>query len=39
LRLESALDPRLTQFAAFYENGPQTPELDTPCARGTSETG
>ncbi len=39
LQLESALDPRLAEFADYYENGPQTPELDTPCARGTTEIG
>jgi hypothetical protein len=35
LELESAADPRLTQFVDYYENGPQTPEADTPCAGGT----
>lgn len=38
LALESADDPRLAQFAAFFQNGPQTPELDTPCAMGTTDT-
>ena len=38
LPLDSADDPRLAQFAAFFQNGPQTPELDTPCAMGTTDT-
>mgnify|MGYP003352979461 FL=1 len=38
LRLDAADDPRLAQFVAFFQNGPQTPELDTPCAQGTTET-
>jgi hypothetical protein len=39
LQLQSALDPELAEFAAYYENGPQTPEADTPCAGGTSAVG
>jgi Protein of unknown function (DUF3105) len=35
LELDSALDPALAQFVDYYENGPQTPETDTPCAGGT----
>ena len=38
LSLDSANDPRLAEFAAFFQNGPQTPELDTPCAMGTTDT-
>lgn len=38
LQLESADDPRLAQFVAYFDDGPQTPELDTPCAQGTDET-
>jgi hypothetical protein len=36
LELDSALDPALTQFVDYYENGPQTPEPNTPCAGGTT---
>jgi hypothetical protein len=36
LEFESANDPALLQFVSFYENGPQTPEPDTPCAGGAS---
>jgi hypothetical protein len=39
LQLESVADPRLAQFVAHFENGPQTPEPNTPCAGGTTETG
>jgi Protein of unknown function (DUF3105) len=35
LELDSALDPALAQFVDYYENGPQTPEANTPCAGGT----
>lgn len=38
LLLESVTDPRLAQFVAFFDDGPQTPELGTPCASGTTET-
>lgn len=34
LQLESADDPKLAQFVDFYENGPQTPEANTPCSGG-----
>jgi len=37
LQLDSASDPRLGEFVDFYENGPQTPELNTPCAGGVTE--
>lgn len=39
LQLESADDPRLAQFVAYFDDGPQTPEVGTPCAGGTTETG
>jgi hypothetical protein len=38
LRVESTDDPRLAQFVRYFDDGPQTPELSTPCARGVSET-
>ena len=38
LVLESANDPRLAQFVAYFDDGPQTPETNTPCAQGTSDT-
>ena len=38
LTLDSADDPRLVQFVDMFQNGPQTPELDTPCAQGTTDT-
>ena len=38
LQLDSVSDPRLAQFVAMFDDGPQTPELNTPCAQGTSET-
>jgi hypothetical protein len=38
LQLQSAGDPRLAQFVSYFDDGPQTPELNTPCARGTDET-
>ena len=34
LRLESASDPRLTQFVRAFEQGPQTPEPGAPCTGG-----
>lgn len=37
LQLDAADDQRLIQFVDFYENGPQTPEPDTPCAGGVSD--
>jgi hypothetical protein len=38
LVLESVNDPRLAQFVAYFDDGPQTPELDTPCSQGTTDT-
>jgi hypothetical protein len=38
LLLESVTDPRLAQFVEFFDDGPQTPELGTPCSGGTTET-
>jgi hypothetical protein len=38
LQLQSASDARLAQFVHYFENGPQTPETDTPCAGGTTAT-
>lgn len=38
LQLQSAGDPRLLQFVVYFSNGPQTPEIDTPCDGGTTET-
>lgn len=38
IQLESVNDPRLAQFVTMFDDGPQTPELNTPCASGTSET-
>ncbi len=35
LKVNSANDPRLAQFIAKYEQGPQTPELGSPCSGGT----
>lgn len=34
LQLQSATDPRLAVFVTMFDDGPQTPELDTPCAGG-----
>ncbi|CAB4866175.1 unannotated protein [freshwater metagenome] len=34
LRLDSVGDPRLGQFVAAYEEGPQTPELGVTCSGG-----
>ena len=31
-------DPLLAQFVGYFDDGPQTPELNTPCSQGTSET-
>ena len=31
-------DPRLAQFVSWFDDGPQTPETNTPCSQGTSET-
>jgi len=37
LRLDSVDDPRLGQFVAFYEQGPQTPELGVTCSGGVGQ--
>lgn len=31
-------DPLLAQFVTYFDDGPQTPELNTPCSQGASET-
>ena len=38
LQLPSATDERLEAFVSMFDDGPQTPELGTPCAGGTDET-
>ncbi|MEY4174174.1 MAG: hypothetical protein RI900_1339 [Actinomycetota bacterium] len=38
LQLPSAGDPRLEVFVSMFDDGPQTPELGTPCAGGVDET-
>ncbi len=38
LQLQTADDPRLAQFVRYFDDGPQTPETNTPCSDGTSET-
>lgn len=38
LRLESADDPRLAQFVAQYEQGPNTPEPGATCSGGETRT-
>lgn len=38
LLVESVTDPRLAQFVDYFDDGPQTPELNTPCGSGTTET-
>jgi hypothetical protein len=38
LQLPSATDPRLPVFVTMFDDGPQTPELDTPCAGGSDLT-
>ena len=38
LQLDSVTDPRLAQFVGYFDDGPQTPEIDTPCAQGTDAT-
>lgn len=38
LQLQSADDPRLLQFVAFFSDGPQTPEPNTPCSGGVMDT-
>lgn len=37
LRLDSVTDPRLAQFVAKYQEGPQTPELGATCSGGTGD--
>jgi hypothetical protein len=31
-------DPRLAQFVSYFDDGPQTPEKNTPCSQGTTDT-
>jgi hypothetical protein len=38
LTFQTADDPKLAQFAKFYDDGPQTPETNTPCAQGLTDT-
>lgn len=38
LEVQTASDPLLAQFVRYFDDGPQTPEVGTPCARGISET-
>ncbi|MCE9621375.1 MAG: DUF3105 domain-containing protein [Actinomycetia bacterium] len=38
LLIESVTDPRLAEFVTYFDDGPQTPETNTPCAQGTTET-
>ncbi|CAN5571018.1 DUF3105 domain-containing protein [soil metagenome] len=38
LLIESVTDPRLAQFVSYFDDGSQTPELNTPCSQGTTET-
>jgi hypothetical protein len=38
LQLQSADDPKLAQFVTYFDDGPQTPEKNTPCSQGTTET-
>ena len=35
---EGVNDPLLAEFVAFFDDGPQTPEMNTPCSQGTSDT-
>jgi hypothetical protein len=37
LYLDSVDDPRLAQFIATFEHGPQTPEDGVPCQGGTTQ--
>ncbi len=37
LQLQSVNDPRLAQFVTMFDDGPQTPEKNTPCAQGATE--
>ncbi len=38
LTLQTADDPKLVQFVQYFDDGPQTPETNTPCAQGVTET-
>lgn len=38
LQLDGVDDPRLAEFVAYFDDGPQTPELGTPCSGGLDET-
>jgi Protein of unknown function (DUF3105) len=38
LQFADVADPRLAQFVTYFDDGPQTPEKDTPCAQGSDET-
>lgn len=38
LQVDTADDPALAQFVRYFDDGPQTPEKNTPCAQGTDET-
>ena len=38
LQLQSVTDPRLAQFVGVFDDGPQTPEIGTPCAQGETDT-
>ena len=37
LRLDSAFDPRLTEFIDWYAHGPQTLEPGAPCTNGIGD--
>lgn len=37
LRLDSVTDPRLAEFVAKYQEGPQTPELGATCSGGIGD--
>jgi len=37
LRLDSVTDPRLAQFVAKYQEGPQSPELGVTCSGGVGD--
>ena len=38
LQVDTADDPALAQFVRYFDDGPQTPEKNTPGAQGTDET-
>ena len=38
LQLDAVDDPRLAQFVDYFDDGPQTPEKNTPCDQGTTDT-